>query len=594
MWGVLAIVAAGLVSSVLPDSARADSTHYQTLQLGERSRGMAGAFTAFAADGAAIWYNPAGLPFLEAKLLQGSLSLIQKHTVDIEGAIVSDGPDGVGGEDQVEDFKLDSSPSLPGFAVASFALGKPKEELDDRKPLQMAISAFQTYNNEFGGDINIQDEFGRTSSLQFYQKDRMTYFGAGFGYRPARNFSFGITLLASNRKIEHVETTSLVIGGVQDPSLGSPCPTSPTIPFCVIGANQASRNTVFSMSSWDLSFRIGLLQLMGKRWRFGLMFQPPGFRVGGKSKLRFELSEVRSANNPNNPSLSDSVFGDRKFDARSPIPWELRLGVSYVLSKRVVVAADLQLVGPVAGGSIAPGIPQLEGRANTSGILLADSTKREFTWNISLGSEVQITKFLFTRFGFLTDNSSAPAAATGAADAIRPSKIDRYGFSASIGGHKDGKGLSAGVSVLFGKGEGNGLDFTAQAFDNDTNFIRVPVKERILIISVGGDIGQTAGVVKTRVKEKKSEEELEQEKEAEREAQRQDMEEETDPEVKAAKERAVEARAQADSANERAEEAEQEAKKLELLKKSGEGENLDDGDQGAIQDSTQTGIETIR
>jgi hypothetical protein len=268
--------------------------------------------------------------------------------------------------------------------------------------------------------------------------------------------------------------------------------------------------------------------------------------------------------------------------------------VSYVLSSKVVVAADLQLVGPIAGGSIAPGVPQLETRANTSGILLADSTKRDFTWNISLGSEVQITKFLFTRFGFLTDNSSAPAAATGAADAIRPSKIDRYGFSASIGGHKDGKGLSAGVSVLFGKGEGNGLDFTAQAFDNDTNFIRVPVKERILIISVGGDIGQTAGVVKTRVKEKKSEEELEQEKEAEREAQRQDMEEETDPEVKAAKERAVEARAQADSANERAEEAEQEAKKLELLKKSGEGENLDDGDQGAIQDSTQTGIETIR
>jgi len=594
MWGVLALVAASLGSTVLPDSARADSTHYQTLQLGERSRGMAGAFTAFAADGAAIWYNPAGLPFLEAKLLQGSLSLIQKHTIDMEGAIVSDGPDGIGGENQVEDFKLNSSPSLPGFAVASFALGKRKEELDDRKPLQMAISAFQTYNTEFGGDINIQDEFGRTSSLQFYQKDRVTYFGAGIGYRPIRNFSFGVTLLAANRQLEHIETTSLVVGGVQDSSLGSPCPTSPTIPFCVIGANQASRNTVFSMSSWDLTLRIGLLQLMGKRWRFGLMFQPPGFRVGGKSELRFELSEVRSANNPNNPSLSDSVFGKRSFASRSPIPWELRFGVSYVLSSKVVVAADLQLVGPIAGGSIAPGIPQLEGRANTSGILLADSTKRDFTWNISLGSEVQITKFIFTRFGFLTDNSSAPDAATGAADAIRPSKIDRFGFSASIGGHKDGKGLSAGVSMLFGKGEGNGLDFTAQAFDNDTNFIRVPVKERILIISIGGDIGQTAGVVKTAVKEKKSDEELEQEKEAEREAQRQDMEEETDPELKAAKERAVEARAQADSANEKAEEAEREAKKLELLKKVREGENLDAGDQGAIQGSTQTGIETIR
>ena len=152
MWGVLAFLVTCSASTVRPHSVHADSTHYQTLQLGERSRGMAAAFTAFAADGAAIWFNPAGLPFLEPKLLQGSLSLIQKKTLDIEGAIVSDGPDGIGGEDQVEDFKLESSPSLPGFAVASFALGKPKEELDNRKPLQMAISAFQTYNDEFGGE----------------------------------------------------------------------------------------------------------------------------------------------------------------------------------------------------------------------------------------------------------------------------------------------------------------------------------------------------------------------------------------------------------------------------------------------------------
>jgi len=553
---------------------------------------MAAAFTGFAADGAAIWFNPAGLPFLEPRLLQGSLSLIQRHTVDIEGAIVTDGPDGVGGEDQVEDFELKSSPSLPGFAVASFALGKRKEALDNRKAVQMAISAFQTYNNEFGGDINFQDEFGRTNSIQFYQKDRITYFGAGIGYRPMRNFAFGFTLLASDRQVEHVETASLAIGGTQDPGQGSPCPTSPTIPFCILDTRQLSRNTVFAMHSWDLSLRIGLLGIVGKRWRLGLMFQPPGVHVGGKSNLRFELSDVRSSNDPNNPDLSDSVFASREFDARSPIPWELRLGVSYVISSKVVVAADLQFVGPVAGGSIAPGIPQLEGRSNTSGILLADSTKRDFTWNISLGSEIQITSFLFTRFGFLTDHSSAPDAATGAGDAIRPSKIDRLGFSASIGGHKNNKGLSAGVSLLFGKGEGNGLDFTGQAFDNDTNFIRVPVKERIFIVSIGGDIGQTADVVKTRVKEKKSEEQIEEEKQRERAAERKAMEDEEDPAVKAAKERVIEARGEADAADERVKEAEEELEAVEQEKR--EKENLDAADQGAIQGATQQGIGTVR
>jgi hypothetical protein len=567
-------------------NAQADSTHYQTLQLGERSRGMAGAYTAFAADGAAIWFNPAGLPLLEPRLLQGSLSLIQRRTLDIKGAVVSDGPDGVGGADQVEDFELKSNPNLPGFAVASFALGKRKEKLDDRKPVQIAISAFVLYSSSVGGDINFQDQFGRTNSLQFYQDDRASYFAAGVGHRPTRNFSWGITLLARNRTIQHVETASLVVGGTQDPSQGSPCPTSPTIPFCVLDANQLNRNTVFRMNAWDLTLRIGLLQLLGKRWRFGIMFQPPGVHVGGKSNLRFELTEVNSSTNPVSPDLSDSVFADIERDARSPIPWELRFGVSYVISSKVAVAADLQLVGPIADGSIAPGIPQLEGRANTSGALLTDSTKRDFTWNISLGSEIQITEFLFTRFGFLTDNSSAPDA-SGSTDFIRPAKIDRYGFSASIGGAKNGKGLSAGVSVLFGKGTGNGLDFTAQAFDNDTNFTRVPVKERILIISVGGDIGQTADVVTTRIKEKKTEEEIEAEMGAEREARQAEMDEETDPEIKAAQEKAIKAREERDEAEERVKEADDEVEKLKATKKG----NLDASDQGAIQGATQSGID---
>ena len=403
-----------------------------------------------------------------------------------------------------------------------------------------------------------------------------------------RNFSFGVTLLAGNRQVDHIETTSLVVGGTQDPSLGSPCPTSPTLPFCVVGANQSSRSSVFSMQSWDLTLRIGLLGIVGKRWRLGLMFQPPGLHVGGKSNLRFELSEVQSSNSPVTPGLSDSVFGNREFDARSPIPWELRLGVSYVISSKVVVAADLQFVGPVPSGSIAPGIPQLEGRANTSGILLADSTKRDFTWNISVGSEIQITKFLFTRFGFLTDNSSAPDASSSASNAISPSQIDRFGFSASIGGHKNNKGLSAGVSMLFGKGIGNGLDFRGEAFDNDTNFIRVPVKERIYIISIGGDIGQTADVVKTKVKTKKSEEQIEEEQQQERAAERQAVADEEDPAVKAAKERVVEAKEDADAAAEAVKAAEKKLEQVEFEKR--EKENLDGSDQGAIQGATQQGI----
>lgn len=72
-WGgLLARIGAWALLGVMVCSslAKADATHYQMLQLGERSRGMGAAYTAFAADGAAIWFNPAGLPLRDPRPLR--------------------------------------------------------------------------------------------------------------------------------------------------------------------------------------------------------------------------------------------------------------------------------------------------------------------------------------------------------------------------------------------------------------------------------------------------------------------------------------------------------------------------------------------
>jgi hypothetical protein len=575
LGGHLALVGVGVCLALLgcPSVATADATHYQTLQLGERSRGMAAAYTAYAADGAAIWYNPAALPLLEAKLLQGSLSLFQIRKIKFEGAIVTDGPDGA---PRSEDFNVKSSPSLSGFAVASFALGKRRKEYDDRKAWQIGISAFTTYNENLSGDIQIGDALGRTDTIQFLQLDKQTYIGAAIGWRALKNFLVGLSVFASNRELQHVETVALSFDGTQNPASGSPCPTSPTLPFCIDNARQVNRNTVFNLSAWYLTIRIGLMQLIGERWRLGLMFQPPGIRMGGKSTLRFELSDVDATMDP---APSESIFAEIERGANSPLPWILRLGTSYVISKKATAALDLQLVGPVGAGQITPDLPQLEGRANTSGVLLSTSTKRVFTWNISVGAEVQITKYLFTRFGFLTDNSGAPDTILGG-DQSQGASLDRYGFSASFGGQKNARGLSVGITALFGKGTGTGLDFRREAFDTDDNFFEVPVTERIFIISIGGDIGQAADVVTQRLKEKKKEQEAE-EAEA-RAAEDEAIAEEVDPELKAARERAKATREEAETAKDELEALEAEKKQLENLSKE---------DQEAIQDATQGGID---
>ncbi len=154
------------------------------------------------------------------------------------------------------------------------------------------------------------------------------------------------------------------------------------------------------------------------------------------------------------------------------------------------------------------------------------------------------------------------------------------------------RALSAGVSVLFGKGTANGLDFRNEAFENDTNFLRVPVKERILIISIGGDIGQTADVVKTAVKEKKTEQEIEAENEAEREARlaadgSRDGSRDSRP-LKNGRLKRAKSSMKPKSAPRK---PTKRSKELKATKPRG---NLDAEDQGALQGATQSGVGAVR
>ena len=522
---------------------------------------MAAAYTAYAADGAAIWYNPAGLPLLEPRLLQGSLALFQLRKIEIQGAVLP-GP----GREPVN-LNIESSPSLPIFAAAAFALGKKREEYGNREAFHIAISAFQTYNEQLGGDVRFMDDFQRTNSIQFFQVDRQTYLGAGFGWRASKRFLVGLSVFGSNRMLDHVETLALGFGGRQNPSSGSPCPTNPQLPFCIEDARQINRTTNFSLSAWHVVFRLGLMQLIGKRWRLGLMFQPPGIPVGGKSDLRFELSDI---NAQVSPAPSTSALVDVSSNANSPVPWILRVGTSYVLTRRATVALDLQFVGPVRSGRITDPPPGVDPELDATGVFLVTETARKFVWNISVGAEVEITPHIFTRFGFLTDNSGAIDAPL---DENRELSVDRYGFSASLGGHKNANGLLVGFTALFGRGNINGTDFSSE---DPTARGSLAVRERFFIISIGGDVGRTAATVGTAFATRK------QRKAAEEGA---EVEEDATEEVQEARQKVEEARKRLKDAEDELEAAE---------RRQEDTRNLNESDQDAIQGTSGTAIETFR
>ena len=52
---------------------------------GDRAFGLGGAFTAFADDPSAAYYNPAGLAFGGDKMFAGSLQVFDKETLSLDG-----------------------------------------------------------------------------------------------------------------------------------------------------------------------------------------------------------------------------------------------------------------------------------------------------------------------------------------------------------------------------------------------------------------------------------------------------------------------------------------------------------------------------
>ncbi|NNE19025.1 MAG: hypothetical protein HKN10_11165, partial [Myxococcales bacterium] len=126
--------------------------------------------------------------------------------------------------------------------------------------------------------------------------------------------------------------------------------------------------------------------------------------------------------------------------------------------------------------------------------------------------------------------------------------------------------------------------------DDEDSYTRVPARERIFIISIGGDIGQTTDVVKERMKEKKKEQAVAAERNLERDALEQSIEDEENPELKALEQEALDARRQRDEAEKRIRDTDERIRAFEQREKR----NLDESDQGAIQGATQTGIDTFR
>lgn len=172
--------------------AKAQDTHYNTVQFGARSALMGGAVIGNVKDNTAVFYNPAGMGFIDSSTLSINGNAYQFDNIRIYNAI-----------GQKQDFKGSSFGSVPLFVGGMFSKSDKKlkigysvmsavdfnfkatARIDDKLPI--ADDAVSPGTEEFIGQASINSKLSEL------------VVGAGGGYRLSDKWSIGLSNLFTLR-----------------------------------------------------------------------------------------------------------------------------------------------------------------------------------------------------------------------------------------------------------------------------------------------------------------------------------------------------------------------------------------------------------
>lgn len=487
--------------------ARADPFHAQTLPLGQRALGMGGAYTAVADDPSATFYNPAGIALTGDSALSASLTLLALDRAHIEG--------GYRTAQRKTALTHRTETSLPVFVSALKHLGRRDDE--GRRHHAIALSSFTVSQRSLFFDVQARTPTAtgtRLDTLTIGTSHRTVWHGLSYGYRPSARLLLGFSGFLSITRTHYTEER--IGAGLGEASADGTFPT----------VDSTWTSHLADTNVKNLVARLGGLYLLD-RLRIGVMFQPPSVHVRGRALVRERALDADLTSTPVAGSFYNAAEGHLR--SRHPLPWELRVGVSYAVFRSLRLACDASLYGPDGSEkrpivAIGPRAPNPEtGATPSAGAYVSETWHRSFNGNIALGLDATIRDSIAIRSGLYTDFSSAPRVPRSAA-AYHPPRVHRVGGTLSLGLVSDNYDLSIGMIGVLGRGKA--LSLGADSAADGPAYQRTVAKDRMLLLFLNG--------VKNAVKSlaKKAEEKL-QEVRARLRTGELDLEPEPKPEPKA-------------------------------------------------------------
>lgn len=445
----------------LEGAARAEEGPYSNFMVGERALGLGGAAVAVADDPGAVFHNPGGIASLTTSAASGSLWAMLRG-----GRLIDDGY-----RTELGATNLDHSAGLsfPAFLAGVVKLGE--KQSDGVRPHALGAAIISPHSDEYRFIAQLQDT-GAVDRLEVRHGDKSRWYGIAYGLRLRPGLSLGVTTFLAQRSLSHDEVE---INAREDLPAGS-----------AVGSS-ISRASTLDISVYHLIARLGVHLDLAPQLRAGVMFQPPGFELSGSASA--ERLDTTVGPDP----TTIVVNSTENLDANLPVPWELRLGLTWLDRPSTLVTLDVSIFGPA--GSPSDPLPLVAGDSDGAlGAFVPRETYRRTALRGAIGFESELDPMVPIRGGLFFERSSAPEVLS-TSDIYLRDHIDTFGGAFSLGLRTGGYDLSFGVTGLLGTGESLAL---VRSDDPDVpRYAASDVTNTVLMVFVGGAKSAVKRLVKT-------------------------------------------------------------------------------------------------
>ncbi len=428
---------------------------------------MGGAFAGLANDPSASYYNPAGLARLDDLTISASLTLNALDRMRVQSGFRS--------SEGSADLKHTSRPALPVFVGFVKQLGW-KEGDARRHAIAFSTMTVERRRIDFDAAIEGGPPGNRkVDTLSLDDERSVRWYGLSYAYRVSQELSFGLSSFLSFSTMSHAEERF-------DLQLADLDPASPNV------YRQAITSVHSTLARFNVKsgvFRLGVLYALSARLRFGAMFQPPSFHIRGKASVRDRILTTVAS-----PEAQGTSYYDGRqsgLASHDPVPWELRLGVSWAPTYLLLFTFDASVYGKRGSKSdpviaigrrdVTPGTD----RAPEPGDLVLQRWWGKRTGNVAVGAEYRIRDLILLRCGLFSDLSGAPRLPKDS-QTYRPADISRLGATLSVGLLARGYDVSLGVVSTFGWGKT--MAFTPDELE--ARYRRTQVQEQTFFVFLSG------------------------------------------------------------------------------------------------------------